>query len=93
LATASKFSIVRLRARFGWLDYHADVAGGLPVAQYISGHVEIGGIVMPRHRRALLRKPDGHVDWQRPPGVSIDFTAVEVACIRLTFVPAKIGRE
>jgi len=46
LATASKFSIVRLRARFGWLDYHADVAGGLPVAQYISGHVEIGGIVL-----------------------------------------------
>jgi hypothetical protein len=61
------------------LDYRAEVAGGSAVAHYVSGHVTVGGIVVPRQRRALFRKPDGQANREVGPGVAIDFTAVTVA--------------
>nr|ALV86499.1 hypothetical protein [uncultured bacterium 20] len=39
-------------------DYHVDVAGGFPAAQYVSDIVEVDGIRFPTKRRAYLRGPD-----------------------------------
>jgi hypothetical protein len=60
------------------LDYHAEVAGSIPVAHYVSEHREVGGIIVPRRRRAMLRKRDGRPDQEKGPTVAIDFVAVEV---------------
>jgi hypothetical protein len=38
-------------------DYHLDVAGGHPVAQYIYDIVEADGLRFPTKRRAYLRGP------------------------------------
>jgi len=40
-------------------DYHVDVAGSFPAAQYVDGIVEVQGICLPTRRRAYVRGPDG----------------------------------
>lgn len=40
-------------------DYHVDIAGSFPAAQYIDGHVDVQGLKMPTRRRAYVRGPDG----------------------------------
>jgi len=40
-------------------DYNVDVAGAIPVAQYLNTVVDFEGIRMPSQRRAFLRGPDG----------------------------------
>ncbi|MHA6204881.1 hypothetical protein ACXU4B_10685 [Dyella soli] len=42
-------------------DYHADLAGAFPVAQYVDGMADVHGFKMPSRRRAYVRGPD-----QRP---------------------------
>jgi hypothetical protein len=39
-------------------DYHVDVAGGFPAAQYVHGIVEVHGLRVPTKRRAYVRGPD-----------------------------------
>ena len=39
-------------------DYHVDVAGGFPAAQYVSDIVLVDGIRFPTRRRAYMRAPD-----------------------------------
>jgi hypothetical protein len=39
-------------------DYHVDVAGSFPAAQYVDQIVEAQGLKMPTRRRAYLRGPD-----------------------------------
>ena len=39
-------------------DYHVDVAGAFPVAQYVSDVVTVDGIQFPTRRRAYMRAPD-----------------------------------
>ena len=39
-------------------DYHVDVAGGFPAAQYIGEYVEVQGLRFPTRRRAYLRAAD-----------------------------------
>jgi len=39
-------------------DYHVDVAGGFPVAQYVDNVVTADGIRLPTKRRAYMRAPD-----------------------------------
>jgi hypothetical protein len=39
-------------------DYHVDVAGGFPAAQYVHDIVEVQGLRFPTRRRAYLRGPD-----------------------------------
>lgn len=39
-------------------DYHVDVAGGFPAAQYVSDFVDAQGLRIPTRRRAYLRGPD-----------------------------------
>ena len=39
-------------------DYHVDVAGSFPAAQYVDGIVEVQGFRMPTRRRAYVRGPD-----------------------------------
>jgi hypothetical protein len=39
-------------------DYHVDVAGGFPAAQYVYDIVEEDGLRFPTKRRAYLRGPD-----------------------------------
>jgi hypothetical protein len=39
-------------------DYHVDVAGGFPTAQYVDNIVEVDGIKFPTKRRAYVRAPD-----------------------------------
>jgi hypothetical protein len=39
-------------------DYHVDVAGSFPAAQYVDGMVEVQGFKMPTRRRAYVRGPD-----------------------------------
>ncbi len=39
-------------------DYHVDVAGGFPVAQYVHDIVEVDGLHFPTKRHAYLRGPD-----------------------------------
>lgn len=39
-------------------DYHVDVAGGFPAAQYVGDIVTIEGIRFPTKRRAYMRAPD-----------------------------------
>jgi len=39
-------------------DYHVDVAGGFPAAQYVADIVTVDGIKLPTRRRAYIRAPD-----------------------------------
>jgi hypothetical protein len=39
-------------------DYHVDIAGSFPAAQYISNHVDVDGIQIPTRRRAYMRGHD-----------------------------------
>jgi hypothetical protein len=39
-------------------DYHVDVAGGFPTAQYVYDIMEVDGLRFPTKRRAYLRGPD-----------------------------------
>ena len=39
-------------------DYHVDVAGAIPVAQYVGDVVSVDGILFPTKRRAYMRAPD-----------------------------------
>jgi hypothetical protein len=39
-------------------DYHVDVAGGFPAAQYVHNFVEVHGLRFPTKRRAYVRGPD-----------------------------------
>ena len=39
-------------------DYHVDVAGGFPTAQYVHDIVEVQGLRFPTKRRAYVRGPD-----------------------------------
>ena len=39
-------------------DYHVDVAGSFPAAQYVSDFVDVQGIRVPTRRRAYARGPD-----------------------------------
>jgi hypothetical protein len=39
-------------------DYHLEIAGGTPVAQYVYDMVEVDGIRFPTKRRAYVRGPD-----------------------------------
>jgi hypothetical protein len=39
-------------------DYHVDIAGAFPAAQYVSGFVDAQGIRVPTRRRAYVRGPD-----------------------------------
>jgi hypothetical protein len=39
-------------------DYHVDIAGSFPAAQYIDQMVEVQGLTMPTRRRAYVRGPD-----------------------------------
>ena len=39
-------------------DYHVDVAGGFPTAQYVDNIVEVDGVKLPTKRRAYVRAPD-----------------------------------
>jgi hypothetical protein len=39
-------------------DYHVDVAGGFPAAQYVSDIVTVDGVRYPTKRRAYVRAPD-----------------------------------
>jgi hypothetical protein len=39
-------------------DYHVDIAGGFPVAQYVGDIVSVDGMRFPRKRRAYMRAPD-----------------------------------
>ena len=39
-------------------DYHVDVAGAFPVAQYVDNVVAVDGIQFPTKRRAYMRAPD-----------------------------------
>jgi hypothetical protein len=39
-------------------DYHVDVAGGFPAAQYVHDIVDVQGLRFPTKRRAYLRGPD-----------------------------------
>jgi hypothetical protein len=39
-------------------DYHVDIAGGFPVAQYVGDFVVVDGIRFPTKRRAFMRAPD-----------------------------------
>jgi hypothetical protein len=38
-------------------DYHVEVAGGFPVAQYVYDIVDVDGLRFPTKRRAYLRGP------------------------------------
>jgi hypothetical protein len=40
-------------------DYHVDIAGAFPAAQYIDGLVDVQGLKMPARRRAYVSGPDG----------------------------------
>ncbi|MEV5145163.1 hypothetical protein AB0L14_12115 [Streptomyces sp. NPDC052727] len=40
-------------------DYHVDVAGGFPAAQYVHDCVDADGIVLPTKRRAYRRDAHG----------------------------------
>lgn len=40
-------------------DYDVDVAGGIPAAQYVSGHRPFDGITVPTKRTVYRRQPDG----------------------------------
>ena len=40
-------------------DYQVNIAGGFPAAQLTSNHVRVDGLVLPTHRRAHIRGPDG----------------------------------
>jgi hypothetical protein len=40
-------------------DYHVDIAGAFPAAQYVDRIVEAQGIRLPTRRRAYVRGPDG----------------------------------
>ncbi|SCK32045.1 hypothetical protein VAR608DRAFT_2774 [Variovorax sp. HW608] len=40
-------------------DYHVDIAGSFPAAQYVDRIVEAQGIRLPTRRRAYVRGPDG----------------------------------
>ncbi|WP_432571030.1 hypothetical protein [Kineococcus sp. SYSU DK005] len=59
-------------------DYQVDVMGGSPAAHYLSGHREVGGIVVPTSRRIFVRGEDGHA-LPEPLLVSIELTDVTVA--------------
>ena len=39
-------------------DYHVDLAGNFPAAQYVSDPVNVDGIWIPTRRRAYLRADD-----------------------------------
>jgi hypothetical protein len=39
-------------------DYHVDIAGGFPVAQYVGDVVTVDGLRFPMKRRAYMRAPD-----------------------------------
>ena len=39
-------------------DYHVDVAGSFPAAQYVHDVVEVQGLRVPTKRRAYVRWPD-----------------------------------
>src|SRR6185437_10205197 len=39
-------------------DYHVDIAGGFPVAQYVGDVVSVDGMRFPTKRRAYMRAPD-----------------------------------
>jgi hypothetical protein len=39
-------------------DYHVDVAGSFPAAQYVDSFVDVQGLRMPTRRRAYVRGPD-----------------------------------
>ena len=39
-------------------DYHVDITGGFPVAQYVGDIVSVDGMRFPTKRRAYMRAPD-----------------------------------
>ena len=39
-------------------DYHVDIAGGFPTAQYVAEIVDVDGLRFPTRRRAYMRAPD-----------------------------------
>jgi hypothetical protein len=39
-------------------DYHVDIAGAIPVAQYVGAIASVDGIHLPTNRRAYMRAPD-----------------------------------
>ncbi|RZT35578.1 hypothetical protein [Cupriavidus agavae] len=59
-------------------DYHVDVAGGFPAAQYVSEMVEVNGLRFPTKRRAYLRGPGLH------PIRELLLVSIELSNFRLT---------
>jgi hypothetical protein len=47
-------------------DYHVDIAGGFPAAQYLSAYVEADGIRFPSKRRAYVRGDDMRAILETP---------------------------
>jgi len=60
------------------MDYSSPLTGGANnhVAHYMSGHKDFSGIVLPTHRRAYFRRPDGSAMRERVM-VAIDIATVE----------------
>jgi len=57
------------------MDYAASATGGVPTAHYLLDHEAFEGFVMPTHRRALRRNPDGSA-MPEPIFVAIDFADI-----------------
>jgi hypothetical protein len=58
-------------------DYDVEIAGGTPGAHFLSGYIEVQGIMFPTRRRIFPRQPDGHA-MAEPLVVSIDLDGIEL---------------
>ncbi|WNG35530.1 hypothetical protein F0U61_19025 [Archangium violaceum] len=58
-------------------DYAVDIAGGVPSVQYMSGHVEVSGLVIPTTRKIFGRDAQNHAVHE-PLVVSIELDHITV---------------
>jgi hypothetical protein len=61
----------------GRLDYRVSITAGLPMAHYLSGYEDFGGIKIATKRRSYRQNPDGSASPE-PLIVGLDITAVRV---------------
>jgi hypothetical protein len=57
------------------LSVRIEIAGNTPGAHYISGHLKVGGIMIPTKHRIFPRSPDGQA-LSEPLMVSIDVSEI-----------------
>lgn len=58
-------------------DYDVEIAGNTPGAHYISGYLDVQGVMIPTRRRIFAREPDGRA-MADPMVVSIDLDQIEL---------------